>query len=87
MTHPQFVKDLLTMSVAAFVGQVFIYRLIKEFKQHLVPFVVTTRKIITVGLSLVYFHHETNLGQVGAIVCVFLATVYEFLDSIWKKDG
>lgn len=59
--------------------------MIKEFKQHIVPFVVTTRKIITVGLSLIYFHHETNFGQISSIIIVFVATVYEFLDSIKKQ--
>lgn len=55
--HPGFVQDLLIMSLAAFIGQIFIYRMIKEFKQHTVPFVVTTRKILTVGLSIIYFKH------------------------------
>lgn len=72
------------LSLTAFVGQIFIYRMIKEFKQHIVPFVVTTRKIITVGLSLIYFHHETSVGQVSAIIIVFVATLYEFLDSVRK---
>jgi hypothetical protein len=61
--------------------------MIKEFKQHIVPFVVTTRKIITVGLSLVYFQHPTSLGQVLAIVLVFVVTVVEFLSEIMKKEG
>jgi hypothetical protein len=82
--HKDFVFDLGLMSLTAFVGQIFIYRMIKQFKQHIVPFVVTTRKIITVGLSLIYFHHETSLGQISAIIIVFLATVYEFLGSIMK---
>lgn len=76
---------MLLLSLTAFVGQIFIYRMIKEFKQHIVPFVVTTRKIITVGLSLIYFHHETSFGQIFSICIVFFATVYEFLDSIKKQ--
>lgn len=67
------------MSIAAFIGQIFVYRMIKGFKQHIVPFVVTTRKILTVALSLVYFHHETSVGQVVSIFIVFFATAYEFL--------
>lgn len=78
--------DLLMMSVAAFVGQIFIYRMIKEFKQHIVPFVITTRKNITVALSLVYFEHQTSYGQIIAIIVVFATTVYEFLGSIMKSD-
>jgi small basic protein len=51
-----------------------------------VPFVVTTRKIATVALSIVYFGHQTSVGQVLAIIVVFMVTVYEFVDSISKKD-
>ncbi len=68
----------------AFIGQLFIYRMIREFKQHIVPFVCTTRKIITVGLSLIYFNHETSIGQIVSILVVFMATIYEFVDSIKK---
>jgi hypothetical protein len=51
-----------------------------------VPFVVTTRKIFTVGLSIVYFRHETSLGQILAILLVLIVTVYEFLDNIRKGE-
>ena len=84
--HPDFVIDLLILSLSAFVGQLFVYRMIKEFKQHMVPFVITTRKIFTVGLSIVYFHHETSLGQVISILLVFIVTFYEFMDNITKVD-
>jgi hypothetical protein len=52
----------------------------------MVPFVITTRKIFTVGLSIVYFHHETSIGQVFAIIMVFIVTFYEFLDNVSKSD-
>lgn len=64
----------------------FIYRMIKAFKQHVVPFVVTTRKIFTVGLSIFYFNHDTSLGQILAIVLVLMVTVFEFLDNIRKGE-
>ena len=49
----------------------FVYRMIKQFKQHFVPFVITTRKIFTVGLSIVFYNHETNFMQVLGIITVF----------------
>jgi hypothetical protein len=52
----------------------------------MVPFVITTRKIFTVGLSIVYFHHETSVGQLLSILLVFIVTFYEFLDNITKTD-
>jgi hypothetical protein len=51
-----------------------------------VPFVVTTRKIVTVGLSIIYFHHETSVGQVLSIVVVLGVTMYEFFGNITKKE-
>lgn len=80
----QYLIDLFIMSVCSFIGQVFIYRMIKKFKQHIVPFVVTTRKIFTVGLSIIYYNHETSIGQVLAILLVLIVTIYEFFDNITK---
>ena len=78
-------RDLTLTSIFSFIGQIFIYRMIKMFKQHIVPFVVTTRKIITVGVSIVYYHHETSIGQVLSIVVVLGVTAYEFLGNISKS--
>lgn len=52
------------------------------------PFIVTTRKILTVGLSIVYFRHETNAGQVLSILVVLAVTMYEFLGNVGNsKEG
>jgi hypothetical protein len=75
------------MSVLTFVGQIFVYRMIKQFKQHIVPFVVTTRKIITVGFSLIYFNHKSSLGQVIGILLVFFIMTYEFLSEMIKDKS
>jgi len=45
------------MAILAFIGHIFIYNMINNFKQHIVPFVITTRKIISVGISMIYFKH------------------------------
>jgi hypothetical protein len=57
MTHPLFGIHILGMGILSTFGQMFVYRMIKQFKQHFVPFVITTRKIMTVGLSIIYYHH------------------------------
>jgi hypothetical protein len=56
-THPLFGAHILGMGILSTLGQMFVYRMIKQFKQHFVPFVITTRKIMTVGLSIIYYHH------------------------------
>lgn len=61
--------------------------MIREFKQHIVPFIITTRKIITVGISMLYFRHETSGLQVVGILVVFASTMVEFLSEILRSDN
>ena len=84
--HPLFVVHLLTMASLALIGHIFIYNMIKEFKQHIVPFVITTRKIISVGISMIYFRHMSSLMQVIGILLVFGATLFEFIGTVMKSE-
>ena len=56
-SHRIFLVHMLLMGVLSTAGQMFVYRMIKQFKQHFVPFVITTRKIFTVALSIVFYSH------------------------------
>jgi hypothetical protein len=67
---------MVVLVFLSFIGQIFIYKMISQFQQHIVPFVATTRKIFTVGISLIYFKHETSLGQVFGLIIVFTVTTY-----------
>jgi UDP-galactose transporter B1 len=71
-------------SILAAVGQIFVYRMAKHFKQHIVPFVITTRKIFTVVISIIVFHHSTTLVQVLGIVIVFGAACFEYWTEIFN---
>ena len=55
--HHYYTFLLVIYSILAFIGQMFIYRLIKQFRQHIVPFVVTSRKIMTVLISVFFLNH------------------------------
>jgi len=57
--------------------------MIKQFKQHIVPFVITTRKIFTVVISIIFYGHETSNLQYLAIVLIFVTTSYEYLSEIY----
>jgi drug/metabolite transporter (DMT)-like permease len=70
------------MGILSTFGQIFVYRMIKQFKQHFVPFVITTRKIFTVGLSIFWFGHETNRYQLFGLVMVFGIVTYEFVSEL-----
>lgn len=77
--HPSFSLQLLAMSVFSGIGQFFVYRMIKQFKQHFVPFTISSRKILTVALSIVFYGHSTNILQILGLFLVLGAVTYEFL--------
>ena len=78
LSHNELMYDLIIFGFLATLGQFFIYRIVKEFKQHIVPFIITTRKMFTIGLSIFYYRHETSSMQVFGIILVFAVLIYEF---------
>ena len=77
--HKSILVDMMIIGVLSFLGQIFIYRLVKEFKQHIVPFIITTRKIFTVALSIGYYGHKYSYEQLIGVAIVFGASAYEFI--------
>ena len=63
-------------------GQFFVYRMIKHFKQHVLPFVVSTRKIFTVVLSSIFFQHAYDWVQIVGIGIVLICMTVEFIIEI-----
>ena len=59
------------MSVLQVVGQISIYYVIINFKQHMFPLISTTRKVFTVLLSILIFGHVLTPEQWFAILLVF----------------
>ena len=74
--HPMFVIHLIALSVLSALGQFVVYTMIKQFKQHIVPFVITTRKIFTVVISIIYYQHKTSAIQLIGMVLVIAAVVF-----------
>lgn len=73
---------LLGMVILSFVGQIFVYRVIMNFRQHVVGFIIAGRKMVTVVLSLILFHHKTTIGQICGIAIVFIVIVTEFCGEL-----
>lgn len=80
---------MLMMGVLSTLGQMFVYRMIKQFKQHFVPFVITTRKIFTVALSIFFYSHPTNFWQILGLVLIFGIVSFEFVTELMgeKKES
>ena len=83
--HCRLTLYIVLMGLAATAGQMFVYRMIKQFKQHFVPFVITTRKILTVGLSILWFGHPTSIGQALGVLIVLVLVTYEFSSELMEE--
>jgi hypothetical protein len=60
LEHPELQLDLLYFSFLNAIGQLVIYQMIKLFKQHIPPFVIATRKCVTVVVNIIHFGHQVN---------------------------
>jgi hypothetical protein len=60
------------------VGFIFIYRIMVSHQQHVLPFVVTIRKLLTSVVNLILFKHQVQsfqflaLGVVGSAILLEL---------------
>lgn len=83
--HPSVIKYILIISILQVLGQVSVYFIVSNFKQHIFPLIGTTRKIFTVLLSIIVFGHHVNYIQWAAILLVFAGLAYELRDELNAK--
>lgn len=76
------IVDILLVSVLQVVGQISIYYVVANFKQHMWPLISTTRKVMTILLSIYIYNHKVVPLQWLAIVLIFGGLIYEVLDEI-----
>lgn len=79
-SHPSAVIDIGLIGILQVLGQISIYFIVLNFKQHIFPLVSTTRKVFTVLLSIFIFNHKMNNYQWIALVLVFGGMGYELID-------
>jgi drug/metabolite transporter (DMT)-like permease len=70
------VIDIITDSIATCVGQLFIYYIVHHFRQHIVPLIISTRKILSGIASIIIFKHHVNKIQWLALIFIVLGTIY-----------
>lgn len=83
--YESFAFDLFLLSSLNGIGQLFIYRMIKEFQQHIPAFVIAFRKCLTVLINIVWFHHHVNRQQVIGVGLVFCAVLWEVWSNYKEK--
>lgn len=73
--HPQCLKELIIVGLLQVTGQISIYYIVSNFKQHIFPLISATRKIITIVASIFIFNHTLAPLQwlAVAIVCAGMA--------------
>lgn len=77
--HPRFTIDLLLNACMNVTVQFFVYYLIQNFRQHIVPFVITIRKILSVVISILWFNHSIVTIQWIGVVVVLSAAIFDFV--------
>jgi UDP-galactose transporter B1 len=76
--------DITLIGLLQVLGQLSIYFVVLNFKQHMFPLVATTRKVFTVLLSIFIFNHKMNIYQWIALVMVFGGMGYELFDELYS---
>lgn len=79
-SHPTVIIDIVLIGLLQVLGQISIYFIVLNFKQHIFPLVSTTRKVFTVLLSIFFFNHKMNNYQWIALILVFGGMGYELID-------
>jgi UDP-galactose transporter B1 len=85
VNHPTSLLHMMGLILTNALGQIVIYWMITCFRQHVVPFVITTRKLFTVGISILYFKHDVTWVQIMGIIIVFIIVCYDFIDELTIK--
>lgn len=75
-SHPMAIIDIGLIGLLQVLGQISIYFIVLNFKQHIFPLVSTTRKVFTVLLSIFIFNHKMNGYQWIALILVFSGMGY-----------
>lgn len=78
--------NIIVLSIAATIAQLFISHTIKTFGALLFATVMTTRQFLSILLSCFLFLHPLSLGQMAATVIVFGTLYYKNL-SAQKKPA
>lgn len=79
--HPDCLWNIVVLSAAATMAQLFISHTIKEFGALLFATVMTTRQFLSILLSCFLFGHPLTIEQWVASLVVFAALYYKNLAS------
>lgn len=82
LEHPSFLRASLLLSIAAAIGQMFIYYTIKELGALFYSVSMVTRQLISIILSCILFLHPLSFTQIISGIFVFILL---YVQSLEKK--
>ena len=63
------------------------YHMIKRYKQHIFPFIMASRRIITVVLSVFIIGHDFHWVQFIGVLIIFVSLIIELMMELRKSKG
>ncbi len=85
--HPQCFKQLAIVCSLQVTGQISIFYIVGNFKQHIFPLISATRKIITIVCSILLFSHTLTVVQWVAVGIVFTGMIVEVYEELTNKKN
>jgi solute carrier family 35 (UDP-galactose transporter), member B1 len=76
--YPQILIDTVVFLLLMTIGQEFIYFSVVNYGNLFTSVLTTTRKMITIFLSVILFSHQLNVQQITGIVVVFISIFFDF---------
>ena len=73
--YPSLILDIISEGLMSSFGYMFVVYLVFHFRQHVAPFVVTSRKIVSALVSILIFKHPVNISQWLGISLVILGII------------
>lgn len=83
--NPYVLVDICIFGLMSAIGQMFIFRGLRVLGSLTLNIITTTRKFMTVMLSIVLFHHSLNFYQWLSLIMVFSGTGIDFYMSVVKQ--
>ena len=86
LLNPDALLFVILIGTLQVFGQISVYYVIANFKQHIYPLISTTRKIVTILVSILAFSHSLNVAQWLSLALVFSGMGFELYDEVSSQE-
>lgn len=86
INYPQFRNHVLLLSLAASIGQVFIFITIEKYGALVFTLIMTTRQVFSIILSCIFFNHQMSMRNIIGTCIIFTALFVQQIPKIFTKS-